>query len=285
MPINPTTLKASIDTQITNETVDFAITPAEVGGRMKDCVDYTTEQSALKENVITATTSAQYYRGDKTFADLNKSAVGLGNVDNTSDTNKPVSIAQQAALDLKEDKTKSMGDVSATSSSYPTLTKDINNIIGTYDGHVLLPETTQVGKRVIVSAPSIRFYVDVSNISTMSISFLRNADVVTSFQVQGSSNFEFIYIGDGKWIANRIGDFSLKVDGFFLSTFSDDNNLAMTFYSSDTTEPSLSTLNLNYSYVPNGFRIFYPNISGGALMITKLYSGVFYKTALGTQIT
>ena len=44
MPINPTTLKALIDTQITNETVDFAITPAEVGGRMKDCVDYTTEQ-------------------------------------------------------------------------------------------------------------------------------------------------------------------------------------------------------------------------------------------------
>jgi hypothetical protein len=44
MPINPTTLKALIDTQITNETVDFAITPAEVGGRMKDAIDYTTEQ-------------------------------------------------------------------------------------------------------------------------------------------------------------------------------------------------------------------------------------------------
>jgi len=46
MAINPTTLKAQIDTEITNETVDFAITPAEVGGRMKDCVDYTTEQSS-----------------------------------------------------------------------------------------------------------------------------------------------------------------------------------------------------------------------------------------------
>jgi hypothetical protein len=46
MPINPTTLKALIDTQITNETVDFAITPAEVGGRMKDTIDYTTEQIA-----------------------------------------------------------------------------------------------------------------------------------------------------------------------------------------------------------------------------------------------
>lgn len=33
---------------------------------------------------------------------LNKSIVGLGNVDNTSDMDKPVSIAQQAALDGKE---------------------------------------------------------------------------------------------------------------------------------------------------------------------------------------
>ena len=35
---------------------------------------------------------------------LTKSNIGLGNVDNTSDKNKPVSTAQQAALDLKVDK-------------------------------------------------------------------------------------------------------------------------------------------------------------------------------------
>jgi hypothetical protein len=58
----------------------------------------------LKENTITATTSADYYRGDKTFATLNKSAVGLGNVDNTSDANKPVSTATQTALDTKTNK-------------------------------------------------------------------------------------------------------------------------------------------------------------------------------------
>jgi hypothetical protein len=54
------------------------------------------------EPTITATTSADYYRGDKTFATLNKAAVGLGNVDNTSDTNKPVSTATQTALDGKQ---------------------------------------------------------------------------------------------------------------------------------------------------------------------------------------
>jgi hypothetical protein len=63
-------------------------------------------QTALngKENTIAATTSADYYRGDKTFATLNKTAVGLGNVDNTSDANKPVSTATQTALDGKTNK-------------------------------------------------------------------------------------------------------------------------------------------------------------------------------------
>jgi hypothetical protein len=44
MPINPTTLKALIDAQITNETLESSITPTEVGSRMKDTIDYTTEQ-------------------------------------------------------------------------------------------------------------------------------------------------------------------------------------------------------------------------------------------------
>jgi hypothetical protein len=56
---------------------------------------------AEKEPTIAAGTTAQYYRGDKTFQTLDKVAVGLGNVDNTSDANKPVSTAQAAADALK----------------------------------------------------------------------------------------------------------------------------------------------------------------------------------------
>ena len=51
-----------------------------------------------KEPSISAGTTAQYWRGDKTWQTLNKSAVGLGNVDNTSDANKPVSTDQAAAI-------------------------------------------------------------------------------------------------------------------------------------------------------------------------------------------
>jgi hypothetical protein len=54
-----------------------------------------------KENTITAGTTAQYFRGDKTFQTLDKTAVGLSNVDNTSDANKPVSTATQTALNTK----------------------------------------------------------------------------------------------------------------------------------------------------------------------------------------
>ena len=57
-----------------------------------------------KEATITAGTTGQYYRGDKSFQTLDKAAVGLSNVDNTSDANKPVSTATQTALDTKTNK-------------------------------------------------------------------------------------------------------------------------------------------------------------------------------------
>lgn len=79
------------------------ITNAPAGG-----ISATTVQAAIdeleteKEPVFASGTTGQYFRGDKTWQTLDKSAVGLSNVDNTSDTNKPVSTAQQAALDLKQ---------------------------------------------------------------------------------------------------------------------------------------------------------------------------------------
>lgn len=57
--------------------------------------------AASKENTITAGTTAQYWRGDKSWQTLDKIAVGLANVDNTSDANKPVSTAQATAIGLK----------------------------------------------------------------------------------------------------------------------------------------------------------------------------------------
>lgn len=56
---------------------------------------------AGKEASIAAGTTAQYWRGDKSWQTLDKTAVGLANVDNTSDAGKPISTATQTALDAK----------------------------------------------------------------------------------------------------------------------------------------------------------------------------------------
>lgn len=52
---------------------------------------------AVKEPSIPAGTTSQFLRGDKTWQTLDKNDVGLTNVDNTADVDKPVSTAQAAA--------------------------------------------------------------------------------------------------------------------------------------------------------------------------------------------
>lgn len=56
---------------------------------------------AGKEPTVTAGASTDYYRGDKTWQPLTKAAVGLANVDNTTDAAKPISTATQTALNAK----------------------------------------------------------------------------------------------------------------------------------------------------------------------------------------
>lgn len=81
-------------------------------------------QTALntKEGLITSGTAAQYLRGDKTLGVLNKSQVGLGNVDNISDANKPISSDVATALAGKASLTGAVfsGDVTGTTGSFST---------------------------------------------------------------------------------------------------------------------------------------------------------------------
>jgi hypothetical protein len=101
-------VKSYVDTQITTVTVSDASTTSkgkiQLGGDLAGTADAPTVPGlANKENVISAGTTSQYFRGDKSWQLLNKTVVGLANVDNTSDLIKPISTATQTALNFKED--------------------------------------------------------------------------------------------------------------------------------------------------------------------------------------
>jgi len=122
------------------------------------------------EPTITATTSADYYRGDKTFATLNKTAVGLGNVDNTTDANKPVSTATQTALDAKTNKlivtnrqtasyTLVLGDadklVEINNASANNLTVPLNSSVAFATGTQILLAQYGAGQTTIVATSGV----------------------------------------------------------------------------------------------------------------------------------
>ena len=86
---------STLTSHISNISNPHSVTKSQVGlGNVDNTSDAnkpisTATQTALngKENTITAGTTAQYYRGDKTFQTLDKTAVGLGNVANVDTTN------------------------------------------------------------------------------------------------------------------------------------------------------------------------------------------------------
>ena len=93
------------DSEILTKTLDTTFVPTNsaivLGNTILQSLEKAQGQINNKENTITAGTTSQYWRGDKTFQTLDKTAVGLANVDNTSDLNKPISTATQTGLDAK----------------------------------------------------------------------------------------------------------------------------------------------------------------------------------------
>ncbi len=127
-------VKVYVDNQIATATISDATTimkgKLQLAGDLGGTAEAPTVPGlANKENTITIGTTSQYWRGDKTWQNLNKSAVGLGNVDNTSDANKPISSATQIALNGKEESSNKSNSITLGTSDvlYPT-----QNAVKTY---------------------------------------------------------------------------------------------------------------------------------------------------------
>ncbi len=116
---------------------------------------------SIKEPAIAPGTTSQYMRGDKTWQTMNKSAVGLSNVDNTSDADKPVSTAMSTALGGKINNTEkgaangvaTLGsDSKVPSAQLPSYVDDVIE----YATKSALPATGDSGKIYLVLADETR---------------------------------------------------------------------------------------------------------------------------------
>ena len=142
----------------------------------------TTTAMGLKEDAITATTTTDYYRGDKTFQTLNKTVVGLPNVDNTSDADKPVSTATASALGLKEDaiSATTTADYYRGDKTFQTLNKaavGLPNVDNTSDADKPVSTATQTALDLKVDKALLDGKIVIGNASNLGAAVTPNGDV------------------------------------------------------------------------------------------------------------
>jgi len=123
----------------TGETISLPTAGASTDGYLS-FTDWNTFNE--KEPAITSGTTSQYWRGDKSWQTLNKAAVGLGNVDNTSDVNKPISSATQTALNAKYDSSNPANYVNASQAAAAAPVQSVN---GQTNAVVLTTDTVSEG--------------------------------------------------------------------------------------------------------------------------------------------
>jgi hypothetical protein len=105
-----------------------------------DATTFTLDLSSLLDNTNLVTSVA----GKTGVVTLVKGDVGLGNVDNTSDANKPVSTAGQTALNLKYDASNPAGYTSNAAANNATITLTAGN--GLSGGGTFTTDQSGVGE-------------------------------------------------------------------------------------------------------------------------------------------
>ena len=84
---------------------------------------------------VKGNSESSYRRGN---VNITKSNIGLGNVDNTSDANKPISTAQQTALDLKQNITDN--SLTTTNKTIPGAINEIKDSLSNKADKTQLPQ-------------------------------------------------------------------------------------------------------------------------------------------------
>ncbi|MDO8995556.1 MAG: hypothetical protein Q7U77_02940 [Sediminibacterium sp.] len=114
LPDSLTNLQARIQTKLTKSDADTYYPSIQ---RMQDSLAAVQARVQTKEPFISPGTSAQYWRGDKSWQTLDKSAVGLSAVPNVDATN-PANISQSATYRFVTDSEKSTWNAKQNSLGY-----------------------------------------------------------------------------------------------------------------------------------------------------------------------
>jgi hypothetical protein len=186
--INPVTLKNAIDNTIINVNTAGGISRANVGGNMKNCVDYTTQQAALKENTANKSTDTALGSSDILFPTQNAVKTYVDN--NTGGTSLTYGVGSPG-----------------TSFPYPVTTFDITRAVTTAPNQRLglKAGTFNQGDTQTVfnvgSFPLIVFSTGHSFIS-VGVRYSSTAEVL----VYPNESTEFFYV-NGSWqIRTNYGD-------------------------------------------------------------------------------
>lgn len=194
-----------------------------ITGTLSSQTDLQTALNA-KEDTITAGTTSEYYRGDKTFQTLDQSAVGLENVDNTSDVNKPISSATQTALNAKEDTITAgtTNDYWRGDKSFQPLDKDavgLGNVDNTSDVNKPISSATQTalnGKQdTITTGTTLEYFkgdLSLGTFPTNVSTFTNDSGYITSTSLTGYVPYTGA-TSDVDLDANMLSSYALRVTG------------------------------------------------------------------------
>jgi hypothetical protein len=172
----------------------------------------TTLATGTYEPKITAGTTTQYFRGDKSWQTLDKTVIGLGNVDNTSDANKPISTATQAALDFKAplaSPTLTGTPVAPTASAGTNTTQIATTaFVTTAVGAVTIADASNTVKGKIQLAGDLGGSNDATNptISTGAISTAKLADNAVTTDKISNANVTTAKLADNAVTNAKLGE-------------------------------------------------------------------------------
>lgn len=154
---------------------------------------------------------------------ITKANIGLGNVDNTSDENKPVSAATQTALDLKADLT-AIADF---------ITKSVNDLTYYYTKTDIDGKITTINNN-ISAIPKFAIEV-VENLPTADISSTTIYIKKTSSTETGNLYTEYIYVNN---VWEELGTQTLDLSGY---TTTEALNTALSEYTKTASLAAIAT--------------------------------------------